>query len=41
MKRADRDALAAFPLVVMVGCGVAVAVSQGGASVHGIPVFAF
>jgi steroid 5-alpha reductase family enzyme len=40
MKRADRNALAAFPLVVLIGCGVAVAGSQGGASVHGIPVFA-
>ena len=40
MKRADRNALVAFPLVVMIGCGIAVAGSQGGASVHGIPVFA-
>jgi steroid 5-alpha reductase family enzyme len=40
MKRADRNALVAFPLVVMIGCGIAVAGSQGGASVRGIPVFA-
>ena len=40
MKTADRNALLALPVVVVIGLGVAVAGSQGGASVHGIPVFA-
>jgi len=40
MKKTDRNALIAFPMVVVIGLGVAVAGSQGGASVHGIPVFA-
>ncbi len=40
MKTTDRNALVAFPVVVLVGAGVAVAGSQGGAKVGGIPVFA-
>ena len=40
MKRADRNALAAFPVVVLVGTAVALAGSQGGAKAGGIPVFA-
>ena len=40
MKQADRNALLAFAIVIVVGLGVAVAGSQGGASVGGIPVFA-
>ena len=40
MKTADRNALLALPVVVVIGLGVAVAGRQGGASVHGIPVFA-
>jgi steroid 5-alpha reductase family enzyme len=40
MQKADRNGLVAFPIVVLVGVGVAAAGSQGGASVHGIPVFA-
>jgi steroid 5-alpha reductase family enzyme len=41
MKKTDRNALIAFPIVILVGLGVAVAGSQGGASVAGIPIFAF
>ena len=40
MKKTDRNALAAFPVVVLIGAGVAAAGSQGGASWHGVPVFA-
>jgi len=40
MKRADRNALVAFPLVVLVGAGVALVGSQGGAKIGGLPVFA-
>jgi steroid 5-alpha reductase family enzyme len=40
MKKTDRNALVALPVVVLIGLGVAVAGSQGGASVHGMPVFA-
>jgi len=40
MKKSDRNALVAFVVVVLVGAGVAVAGSQGGATVGGIPVFA-
>ncbi len=40
MKKSDRNALVAFPVVVSIGLGVAVAGSQGGAQVHGLPVFA-
>jgi steroid 5-alpha reductase family enzyme len=40
MKRTDRNALLVLPIVVLVGLGVALAGSQGGASVSGIPVFA-
>jgi steroid 5-alpha reductase family enzyme len=40
MKKADRNALLALPVVVLIGAGVAVAGSQGGATVSGIPVFA-
>ena len=40
MKKTDRNALIAFPVVVLIGAGVAVAGSQGGATVFGIPVFA-
>lgn len=41
MKEADRNALIVFPIVVLVGLGVAWAGSQGGAIVFGIPLFAF
>ena len=41
MKKSDRNALVAFPLVVLVGLGVAFAGSQGGGSAFGIPIFAF
>ena len=40
MKRTDRNALVAFPVVVLIGAGVALAGSQGGASASGVPVFA-
>ena len=40
MKKTDRNALVAFPLVVLIGAGVAVAGSQGGATAFGVPVFA-
>jgi steroid 5-alpha reductase family enzyme len=40
MKKADRNALLAFPIVILVGLGIALAGSQGGASVSGIPIFA-
>ena len=40
MKKGDRNGLIAFPAVVLVGVGIAVAGGRGGASFHGIPVFA-
>jgi steroid 5-alpha reductase family enzyme len=40
MKKADRNALVSVPVVVLIGAGVAIAGSQGGATVSGIPVFA-
>ncbi len=40
MKKADRDALVALPIIILIGLGLAWAGSQGGASVFGIPVFA-
>jgi steroid 5-alpha reductase family enzyme len=40
VKKSDRNALVAFPFVVLIGVGVAVAGSQGGATAGGVPVFA-
>jgi steroid 5-alpha reductase family enzyme len=40
MKQTDRNALLTFAIVVLVGLGVALAGSQGGASVLGVPIFA-
>jgi steroid 5-alpha reductase family enzyme len=40
MKKAERNAAIALPIVILVGLGVALAGSQGGASVSGIPIFA-
>ena len=40
MKESDRKALIALPVVVLIGALVAVAGSQGGATLGGIPVFA-
>lgn len=40
MKNADRNALIAFPLVILVGVGVALAGSQGSVQVWGVPLFA-
>jgi steroid 5-alpha reductase family enzyme len=39
MKKTDRNALIAFPIVVLIGLGVAVAGSQGGATAFGLPIF--
>jgi steroid 5-alpha reductase family enzyme len=41
MTKPDRNAVVAFPLVVMIGAGVGAAGSQGGTAVGKIPVFAF
>ncbi|MGC9395262.1 MAG: DUF1295 domain-containing protein [Anaerolineae bacterium] len=41
MKKTDRNALIALPLVIAVGLGLALAGSQGGATISGIPLFAF
>jgi steroid 5-alpha reductase family enzyme len=40
MKKADRDALVAFPIVILFAIGIAFAGSQNGAAVLGIPLFA-
>ena len=40
MKRPDRNALIAFPIIILIGLGVALAGSQGGATVSGVPLFA-
>ena len=40
MKKTDRNALIALPIVILVGLGIALAGSQGGATVAGIPIFA-
>ena len=40
MKKADRNALIAIPIVLLIGVGVAFAGSQGGAFAFGIPLFA-
>jgi steroid 5-alpha reductase family enzyme len=40
MNKTDRNALVAFPIVVLIGAGIAVAGSHGGAEVGGVPVFA-
>ncbi|HET6494161.1 MAG TPA: DUF1295 domain-containing protein [Thermoleophilia bacterium] len=40
MIKADRNALVALPVVVLIGVGIAVAGSQNGSSWHGVPVFA-
>lgn len=41
MKKEDRNALIAVPIIILIGLGIAVAGSQGGASAFGIPLFAF
>jgi steroid 5-alpha reductase family enzyme len=41
MQKADRNALFAVLITVLIGLGVALAGSQGGASALGIPIFAF
>jgi steroid 5-alpha reductase family enzyme len=40
VKKADRDALVILPSSILIGLGVALAGSQGGASVFGAPIFA-
>ena len=40
MKKSDRNALLAFPVLILIGFLVAVAGSQGGSTISGIPVFA-
>lgn len=40
MEKADRNAVIALPVVILVALGVALAGSQGGASVAGVPIFA-
>jgi steroid 5-alpha reductase family enzyme len=40
MRKTDRNALVAFPIVVLIGAGVAVAGSQGGSTAGGLPVYA-
>jgi len=40
MKKTERNALIAFPIVILIGLGIAWAGSQGGASALGIPIFA-
>ena len=41
MNKPDRSALIAVVMVILIGLGLALAGSQGGASVFGIPLFAF
>jgi steroid 5-alpha reductase family enzyme len=41
MKKSDRNALISFPVIIIIGLLVAVAGSQGGSMLGGIPVFAF
>ncbi|MDF1500618.1 MAG: DUF1295 domain-containing protein [Anaerolineales bacterium] len=40
MMKTDRNALIALPIVILIGAGVAIAGSQGGARIAGIPLFA-
>jgi steroid 5-alpha reductase family enzyme len=40
VSKTDRNALIALPIVILIAVGVALAGSQGGASVAGIPIFA-
>ncbi len=37
MKKSDRNALIALPIVILIGVGVALAGSQGGIRVAGLP----
>jgi len=40
MKKTDRNSLIAFPVLILIGILVALAGSQGGASIAGVPLFA-
>jgi steroid 5-alpha reductase family enzyme len=41
MNEADRNSLIAIPIIILIGLGIALAGSQGGALVFGIPLYAF
>lgn len=41
MKTTDRNSLIVFPVLILIGLGVALAGSQGGALIFGVPLFAF
>jgi steroid 5-alpha reductase family enzyme len=41
MKKTDRNSLIVFPILILIGLGVALAGSQGGALIFGVPLFAF
>jgi steroid 5-alpha reductase family enzyme len=41
MNKADRNSLIAIPIIILIGLGIALAGSQGGALVFRIPLFAF
>jgi len=41
MKTTDRNSLIAFPILILIGLLVALAGSQGGASIFGVPLFAW
>lgn len=40
MKKNDRNALLVFPILIIIGCLVALAGSQGGSKIGGVPLFA-
>lgn len=40
MKKSDRNLLLAFPIIIIIGLLIAVAGSQGGSTIGGVPVFA-
>src|SRR5512139_4108627 len=40
MKKTDRNALIAFPILILIGVLIALAGSQGGAMIFGVPLFA-
>ncbi|UCE05041.1 MAG: DUF1295 domain-containing protein, partial [bacterium] len=39
MKKKDRNALLALPIVLLIGAGIALAGSQGGSMIFGVPLF--
>jgi steroid 5-alpha reductase family enzyme len=40
MKKTDRNSLIVFPILILIGCLVALAGSRGGATLGGVPIFA-